>query len=314
MARPLEQVALGDVRRPHERVAALLVLRPRVVLHELADEPALWVVQGQAAADLGWEVEQVELGAELAVIAPLGLLEAVEMVGQVLLRCPRRPVDPLQLRVVLVAPPVGAGHPGQLEVAEMTARVLDVGPSAQVDEPGRVLVGAHDAGLGHRHRVGRGVVDDLELVAMVPEDLTGPVRRDLVADERLGLGDDLAHPGVDAVEVVRGEVAAVGQLEVVVEAVLDRRTDPERRPGEQVEHGLGQHVRRRVADRVQPARIVGGDDADLVALGQRGRQVSLLTVDRGDDRRLAQPGTDGGGEIGGGAAGGHRAERIRPGA
>ena len=104
---------------------------------------------------------------------------------------------------------------------------------------------------------------------------------DLVADEGLRLGDDLAHAGVDALEVVGDERAAVGQLEVVVEAVLDGRADGEGGAGEQVEHGLGQHVGRRVADREQaPRRLVLGDDGDLVAVGERrcrGRARSPLT-------------------------------------
>ena len=124
------------------------------------------------------------------------------------------------------------------------------------------------------------------------EDLAGLVGRDLVAHERLVLVDDLAHAGVDAVEVVGRERGAVRQLEVVVEAVLDRRADAERGAGEQVEHRLGQHVGRRVADRVQAPLAVGRDDGDAVAVGQLGAEVALLAVDLGDDRRLGQPRTD----------------------
>jgi hypothetical protein len=128
----------------------------------------------------------------------------------------------LELRVGLVAPPIGARHAEQLEVAEVAARVLDVGPPAQVDEPGeplerrvllglggRVLVRPDLAPLARaRHRVGRGVVDDLELEPVPVEDLAGVVGRDLVPHERLVLVDDLAHAGVDAVEVVGRERGA----------------------------------------------------------------------------------------------------------
>ena len=77
----LEQGRLGQVRGPHELVAGPLVLGAGVVLHQLADQAALGVEHGQAAADLGREVEQVELGAQLAVVALLGLLEAVQVVA-----------------------------------------------------------------------------------------------------------------------------------------------------------------------------------------------------------------------------------------
>jgi hypothetical protein len=184
--------------------------------------------------------------------------------------------------------------------------VLDMGPAAQVDESRaagegrvllglgrRVLVGADlTAGAGAGHGVGRGVVDDLQLEAVPGEDGPGVGGRDLVAQERLVLVDDLAHAGVDAIEVVGREGGPVRQVEVVVEAVLDRRADAERGVGEQVEHRLGQHVGGRVADRVQALLAVGGDDGHAVAVGQLGRQVALLAVDLGDHRRLGQPGAD----------------------
>jgi hypothetical protein len=68
------------------------------------------------------------------------------------------------------------------------------------------------------------------------------VDRVLVAGEGLVLGDDGAHLGVDALEVVVAEVGAAGQFEVVVEAVLDRRADGVLGPGPEPRDGLGQHV------------------------------------------------------------------------
>ena len=216
-------------------------------------------------ADLVGEAEQVELDAELAVVALGRLLEAVEVRLERLLRVPRRAVDALELRVALLAAPVGAGDPHQLEVAEVEAGVGHVRAAAQVDEARvagerrrvlrvrrRVLVGAHRLGRRRgRHRVRAGVVDDLELEPVAGEHLAGLLGRELVADERLRLRDDLAHARVDPLEVVLDERAAVGQLEVVVEAVLHRRADAERGAREQVEHGLGEHVGRGVADREQ---------------------------------------------------------------
>ena len=122
VARRLEERALGDVRRVDELVARLHVALPRVVLHEPADGPALGVEDGQARADLLGEGEEVELGAELAVVAPLGLLQPVQVLGQRLLGLPGRAVDALQLLALLVAAPVGAGHPHELEVAEPAGR------------------------------------------------------------------------------------------------------------------------------------------------------------------------------------------------
>ena len=74
--------------------------------------------------------EKVELGAQLAVVALLGLDQPLEVGGQVLLRRPGRAVDALQHRVALIATPVGAGHSHQLEVPEPTG-VGDVRAAAR---------------------------------------------------------------------------------------------------------------------------------------------------------------------------------------
>jgi hypothetical protein len=146
-----------------------------------------------------------------------------------------------------------------------------VGPTAQVDEPGvagerglgpwargRVLVGADQPGSVADMGSSALAVDDLELEAVAGEHLAGARARELVAHERLRLGQDLAHAGLDALEVlgVEGAGLAVGprrQLEVVVEAVLDGRADGEGGTGEQLQHRLGHDVGGGVADRVEPA-------------------------------------------------------------
>ena len=55
------------------------------------------------------EMEQVEFAADLAMVAPFGLLEHVQIGILVVLARPRRAVDPLQHLVLAVAAPVGAG-------------------------------------------------------------------------------------------------------------------------------------------------------------------------------------------------------------
>ena len=112
-----------------------------VVLHQLADDRTLRVPHGETAAELVREAEQVELGRQLAVVALLGFLETVEVLGERGLALPCRAVDALQHRALLVAAPVRAGDLHQLEVAEL-ARRRDVRPAAQVDELGGVAVDA----------------------------------------------------------------------------------------------------------------------------------------------------------------------------
>jgi hypothetical protein len=52
VARRLEQLPVGEVRREDELVAAVGVALAAVVLHELAHDGALGVPHGEAAAEL----------------------------------------------------------------------------------------------------------------------------------------------------------------------------------------------------------------------------------------------------------------------
>ena len=62
-----------------ELEALLDVPLPDVVLHHPADDAALGVEHGQAGAELVREREEVELGAELAVVALLGLGQPLQV-------------------------------------------------------------------------------------------------------------------------------------------------------------------------------------------------------------------------------------------
>ena len=64
-------------------------------------------------------------------------------------------------------------------------------------------------------------------------------------------------------------VSGRGRAKVVVEAVVDRRPDPELRAGEEVEDGLGHDMRRRVAHGVEVA--VGAGVEQLVGRAALGR-------------------------------------------
>ena len=168
-----------------------------------------------------------------------------------------------------------------LKWPEVAAGVLDVRAPAQVDEARagrgravllglgrRVLVGAHRATC--RSCADIGSVEASSMISSLKR-WSAKIWRASAAGissrtNAWSLVDDLAHAGVDAVEVLGRERGAVRQLEVVVEAVLDRRADAEGGVGEQVEHRLGQHVGRRVADRVEAPRAVGGDDGHAVAV------------------------------------------------
>ena len=72
---------------------------------------------------------------------------------------------------------------------------------------------------------------------------------------------DLGHALLDRGEIFGRERPLV--REVVVEAVLDHRTDRHLRIGEQLLHRVRQQVRGRVADDFEPLGILVGDDGDI---------------------------------------------------
>ncbi len=123
------------------------------------------------------------------------------------------------------------------------------------------------------------VVDQLDLVvlALGGKALARALHRHVLALERLGGLHVRAHALFDLREVGLGDDGALGKLEVVVEAVLDRRPDRDLDSLIQLHHGRGEHVGGVMADqreRRRPAAL--GDDRDARAVGQRPRQIAHL--------------------------------------
>jgi hypothetical protein len=123
---------------------------------------------------------------------------------------------------------------------------------------------------------------------VVGHERDGLGQRQLEALEGLIGGDDLAHPRIDALQVVVGERRAGRKLEVVVEAVLDRRAARRTWPPATVEHGLCQHVRRRVSEVLERLGVAIGDETNLGAVRQRLRQVDRPVVRNRDQRCLRE--------------------------
>ena len=86
------------------------------------------------------------------------------------------------------------------------------------------------------------------------------------------------------------------ELEVVVEAVLDRRADGDLHARVEPPHRLGQQVRRGVAKDVQRIRVVTvprREDLDLPTVGERQPQVLDVAVRAHEHRLLGELGADG---------------------
>ena len=86
VAAGLPQIEQHDVRRVDQLVAAPQQFVAQPVFHELADQAALGMPEDQARAGLVLNAEEIELGAEFAVIAALGFFEAMQIFVEFLLR------------------------------------------------------------------------------------------------------------------------------------------------------------------------------------------------------------------------------------
>ena len=136
-----------------------------------------------------------------------------------------------------------------------------------------------------------GGVDELDLVrlALGLEPRAGLVGRDLLALPRAALGELAVHLGLDRLEV--GVVDRGREVEVVVEAVLDRRPDRHLDAGVEPTHGLGEQVRGRVAEhgeRVRILRVARRQDLELGAVRERQPQILRHPVGLDEHRLLGE--------------------------
>ena len=264
MARGHPERLVVDQRRLHLGVAPARVLAATQVLECVEDRHPLRMPERRPRRVLV-EVEEVELRPEAPVVALLRLLEQLQARLEILLGEERRPVDSGQLRVVRVAAPVGARERGELERLDRR-RVLQVGPAAEVGEVALRI--ERDRALGG--------IDELDLVrlALGLEPGAGLVGRDLLALPRASLGQLTVHLGLDRLEV--GVVDRGREVEVVVEAALDRRPDRHLDAWMEPAHGLGEQVRGGVAEngeRVGILRVARRQDLQAGAVRERQAQI-----------------------------------------
>ncbi len=155
-----------------------------------------------------------------------------------------------------------------------------------IERHGRQRVG----GIG----VADEVLDQLHLVALVlaAEARERLVDADVTALERLVGIDVRAHRPLDALEVCIRDADVVREVEVVVEAVGDRRADRDLHAGIQLAHRGREHVGGVVADQRQRVVVTRRDDLDRGAVGQRCGEIAQLAVDANRERRSRQPRAD----------------------
>ena len=210
------------------------------------------------------------------------------------------PVDAREHLSLGVPTPVGAGH--RLELERLDA--LGGGRMGAAAEVGEGPVGVERDGLGAF--VLDEVLDELDLVGLLlqVEPLERLLHAHLLAHERLVGVDVGLHRRLDLGEVRVVDDDAVGEVEVVVEAVLDGGADADLHARIELEHRGGEHMSGVVAnerERLLPTPV--GEDLELgrvraVLGGQRAREVAQLTVDLDGQRCARQPRPDGRGGVG----------------
>ena len=255
-------------------VAVLLLHRAQELFQPVAQRGALGQPQRQARSHALREGEEFQLLAQLAVVALLGLFHQGEVLVEHRLLGERDAVDARQHLTFLVAAPIGAGNRQQLDGLDRT-RVGDVRAAAEV---GEIAVGIERNGA---------VFEGLDQFDLVGVALLGELFErfglgNLAADERLFLTGQLHHLGFDSRKVGFGD--RHGRVDVVVETVLDGRTDAELDAGVERFERFGQQVRRGVPEGVLALFVLPLVELDGGIFVDGARQVDRRAVYRSRQR------------------------------
>ena len=254
----------ADMRGDDLEIAVFGLLLPEEVLQGVAQGRALREPQGQARAHALGEGEEFHLLADLAVVALLGLFQHHQVLVQHGLLGEGDAVDAGELLAGFVAPPVGAGKGEDLHGLDDLG-VTQMRAAAQV---GELAVGIVSDGTVFQF----GDEFLLVLVALLGEIGHGIGLGDLDAAEVLLLAGELQHLVLDGLEIGIREGTAV-HVHVIVEAVLDGRSDTELHAGEKGFQGLGHQVGRGVPEHFLGFVILPFEQADFHVLRDGTHQV-----------------------------------------
>ncbi len=191
-------------------------------------------------------VEQAHFAAQAAMIALFRFGQHEQILVKLFLGGPGGAANPLKLRILGIAAPIGAGHAGQFEGMARLGGGRQMRPGAQVQP---VALGIDRDFLLRRDF---GNPFGLEGLALTLEEghrlVPGP---DFAHDRQVAI-DDLVHPLLDRHQIVRGE--RVCPVEIVIEAGFGRWAERHLRAGVKLLHRLRQDMGAVVPDEVQDIR------------------------------------------------------------
>src|SRR5687767_774782 len=280
MARYLPQSLVVQQRRLHDFV---------IVAHQCRAHPFTQFMKHLLATvcvvRCAWrermEHEQVQLAANFAMIAALRLLDAMEILLEIFLREPRGAVDALEHLPLLITAPIRTRNGHELEVLD-AARRRYVRTTAKIEERA-IAVDADDLVLAE-------LFEALELQGIIREQLARFFLRHPAPLERLILLRNLLHFGFDLLDIFRREWLLY--VEIVIEAILDRRAKADAGVRTHLSYGRCEHVRGRVAQQVERVVVFFSEDFNTRIRVERAHEIHDLAIQLRAERGLGEAGTD----------------------
>ena len=258
-----------------------------VLLQRLIERPAVGMPEHHARR-LFLQVEEIHALGQLAVIPLLCLFKPLQIRLELLLVTPGGAVNAGQHWLAGITTPVGARQLGQLVRLEMPG-VGHVWPPAHI---GIFLVVIKTDGLA-----GRNPADKLLLVRLVAllKRLHRLLGRDVLAYHVVFRFNQGLHAGFDSRQIIRGHRLA--EVDIVVKAVIDDRTDSHFGLGVELLDGMPNQVRTGVTNNLETFGIACGDNRDFrITLNEIGG-IHQFTVDLAGHTGFGQTGADGFGQL-----------------
>ena len=217
-------------------------------------------------------------------VALFRFFEPVKVSAQFLLGSPTRTVNPLELWIVRITAPIGAGELQEFERLAKLSRRRQVRPGTQV-EPIALTVNGDVLFCGDRFHMVR-----FKGLAGIPEMLHRRIPIPDLADDLFVPVDDLLHALFHHFEIVGRERRFA--IEIVIEAVFGCGPECDLRVGEKLLYGFGKDMGGVMAQQFQRVFMVAGHDLHSGVGFDRAREIAQFAIDLDRKRGFGEARTD----------------------